>query len=352
MSNIKVLFTDNHSMDRAYLLWREGLWPSHQLWGVTDLVKYGINIQILPFSNKNGLENKIPRYGHLLGDLRQQIRLFNREGFDLIYSASDHVVDFLAYLRAMGLFRKPIITIAHHPVSANCRSERLSLNGYIKGMDRIICLSTAVQNSFLNFTNLSKEKVPVVEWGVDTNFYDFAENQGEFIISVGQTARDFNTLWKAATRINARFEIFCNREMLPSQRPPENVNLTYATDGSKDILTFKQLTHKYARSKFVVIPLQPWNQLLGLNALLDAMATGKAVIMTRNPYVSIDIENEGCGIWVAPRDIDGLVNAIQRLLANPEEAAMMGKKGRNLCEKKYNIKRFARDLAEIMFQIV
>jgi glycosyltransferase involved in cell wall biosynthesis len=60
----------------------------------------------------------------------------------------------------------------------------------------------------------------------------------------------------------------------------------------------------------------------------------------------IDIEGTGCGIFVPPEDADAIAEAINYLGDNPEQAADMGRRGRTLAERYYNIERYATDLYE------
>jgi putative colanic acid biosynthesis glycosyltransferase WcaI len=55
----------------------------------------------------------------------------------------------------------------------------------------------------------------------------------------------------------------------------------------------------------------------------------------------IDVEKTGCGIFVPPEDPDALAEAIDTIGNDPKSAEAMGRKGRELVERYYNIERYA-----------
>jgi glycosyltransferase involved in cell wall biosynthesis len=80
--------------------------------------------------------------------------------------------------------------------------------------------------------------------------------------------------------------------------------------------------------------------------LIEALAMGRPVIVTRTGAIpaELDVEQAGCGVHVEPSDPHALVRAIDRIATDPRAAAEMGANGRRLCERRYNMGRFAADL--------
>ena len=73
--------------------------------------------------------------------------------------------------------------------------------------------------------------------------------------------------------------------------------------------------------------------------ILEAMATGRAVITTDMPGCRDPIENGKNGIIVPPRDVDALADAMRAFLTNPALAAEMGKESRIRAENIYDVAR-------------
>lgn len=70
---------------------------------------------------------------------------------------------------------------------------------------------------------------------------------------------------------------------------------------------------------------------------LEAMAMGRAIITTNAPgcrETVIDGEN---GFLVPVRSVDGLVEAMKAFIANPELAAQMGQRSREIAEERYDV---------------
>ena len=82
--------------------------------------------------------------------------------------------------------------------------------------------------------------------------------------------------------------------------------------------------------------------------MVEAMALGIPILCTRNPQMPMDLEAEGCGIYMEPYDTAGWERAIQYIISHPEEAKEMGRKGRLLAEKYYNVEQCGREVAQLL----
>ncbi|HYC61470.1 MAG TPA: glycosyltransferase family 4 protein [Thermoanaerobaculia bacterium] len=74
------------------------------------------------------------------------------------------------------------------------------------------------------------------------------------------------------------------------------------------------------------------------NALIEAMATGRAVISTTIAGIPELIEHGTTGLLVPPEDSVALADAIRQLLTNPERARRMGQLGRERIVREFNIR--------------
>lgn len=71
--------------------------------------------------------------------------------------------------------------------------------------------------------------------------------------------------------------------------------------------------------------------------LIEAAASGRAVITTDHPGCRDAIINNVTGLLVKTRDAADLSKAMRRLVDNPEQAKAMGEEGRKLAEQKFAI---------------
>jgi glycosyltransferase involved in cell wall biosynthesis len=83
------------------------------------------------------------------------------------------------------------------------------------------------------------------------------------------------------------------------------------------------------------------------NAVLEAMATERPIVATKVGGIVELVEGGINGLLVEPGDVQGLVNAIDCLLANPEMASMMGKRGRQIIENRPDCHYVAESLAKL-----
>jgi glycosyltransferase involved in cell wall biosynthesis len=345
---MKVLFINNYPMDESLEEWKRGKYPGHHLWGATHLREYGIDIDILPFE-KYAVLNKIGQMLKLGNHLDQQVRAFWRASkHDLVYSACQDNTLFLALLRGIGIFRKPLVAIIHHPMQ-KCRRNEI----YVNGHDRLLCLSASILGELKSEFNEREEKIALLSWGVDLPFYEQETNsspspleiENSFIVSAGKSSRDHDTLVKAFLEIDYPLKIYCSGESAPSiTNLPSNISVQYRHP-TFNAISYRELLGAYKKAYAIAIPLIETNSLAGLTSLFDAMAMQKPVIMTRNKRIDVDIEEQGIGIWVDPGDIRGWRQALTYLLAHPEQANRMGKKGYDLCKSRYNLKEFSSNLA-------
>jgi len=366
---MKVIFVNNYPMDGAWELWKKREFPAHHLWGATQLQEYGIDVDILPhekFRFSKTLSNKIK----LLGDLDQQIRiLFRKPDYDLVYSAHDLTTSLLALLRSVGIFRKPVVAIMHRSFNDNFFGS-LFVHLFVNKHDRLICLSSRIRDQLRDRFGVSEKKMCVIEWAIDLSFYKYESSNGasstqyeatesRIFISVGKTGRDYQTLIEAFDGINYSLKIYgVEKNILPASDLPTNVTLPASEGKSNSFLPFDELLKEYQRAYVITIPLDIPPQkvdtvtLIGLTSLLEAMAMGKAVIMTRNRQIGIDVEKEGIGIFVEPGDVEGWKKAISYLGTHPEIALEMGHRARQLCEGKYDLKNFAAKLAGFLKETI
>jgi glycosyltransferase involved in cell wall biosynthesis len=355
---MRVLFLNNYPMEEVFKLWKERRFPGHHLWGITELERLGFEVDILAYET-------FPErflYDRLLGRRRtrlnvglgQQIRALCRGRYDVVYSGCQYHTWLLAHLRSRGLFRKPIVAILHHPLA-----KSQITNDFVNGHDRLICLSNGVKNSVLSSgLDFDRSKLRKLQWGVDLNFYSrwrtgLGKNWIETrkVVSAGISNRDHDVLAQAVIGLNCEVNIYCSKDSRPTTEPlPENVSVSYRPNTEIPIC-YPNLVSVYEETFVICIPLRRVDFLSGLTSLMDALALGRPVIMTRNRYVDIDIEALGFGLWIEPGDVLGWRLAISTLLENPALALEMGEKAAELGKQRFTIQRFSEDLARIFAEL-
>jgi glycosyltransferase involved in cell wall biosynthesis len=82
----------------------------------------------------------------------------------------------------------------------------------------------------------------------------------------------------------------------------------------------------------------------GFTNLLEAIACGRPVVMTRTGALDLTPAALGIGYDVAPSDAAGWIAALQILAQEPETALRMGIRAAELACDYFNLPRFEKDL--------
>lgn len=328
---LRIAVLNDYPMVQALTLARQGQYPAHHTWGASLFEDLGAQITVPAFHGAG-----------LWGSLRTQIGVFWRQrAIDVVFAACQSETWLLARLRNLGLFRCPIVAVVHHPIKGRLRGGRL----FVKGHDQLSFLSRSARDEAVRCWPDVARHAEVISWGVDLDFYDRQDHwrhpygQGYFV-SAGKANRDHQTLADCAAIVQHRTLIVCSAGTRPSHADAEWV--TVVGDRSGHALTYGQLTSVYRSARAIVIPLAHVVGLAGLTSLLDAMACGRPVIMTRNALVDIDIEALGFGIWVPAGDKHALGQAMRRLAENDDLVRVMGLKARAFAEEHYRYDAFAK----------
>lgn len=328
---MRVAVLNDYPISTALRLIEEGSYPAQHSWGASLFKALGAQAVVFPFHGAN-----------LRASLRTQLAvLLQQHRFDVVYSACQSETWLLARLRTIGLFRKPIVAVIHHPISGRLRGGAR----FVRGHDRLLFLSRlACEHARAAWPNL-QDRMETVDWGVDLDFYDkqpaWAHGYGrDYFVSAGKANRDHQLLADCAAQGQHRTVIVCSELTRPHQVDAGCV--TVVSDRSGHALNYGQLTSVYRDARAIVIPMQDVQGLAGLTSLLDAMACGKPVIMTRNASVDIDIEALGFGIWIDAQDARSLRQAMDRLASDDALVSQMGLKARAFAQNAYRYEAFAR----------
>ena len=320
-------------MDEAYDNYKKGYIPGYHLFGVTEMEKdYNVEVTILKHV-KYPLLNRIGDWFDL-GFLDQQLRaLFALSNCDMLYSpAAAGNTKLLLMAKMIGLVRKPMVILVHQPLfgkPSQKKWKRMLVKRLIPFYDAMIFNSKKMMNDFIEAYDIdsdyANEHFYYAPLCIDHDYFgrfltDNTPEAKEFIMSSGNTGRDFDLLLQAAERINFPFKIYCKPKSYPrSRRIPPNVEI-FSGD-----FPFERICKDYANSRIIVIPLRP-NPIgtVGFTSLSDALAFGKPVIMTKSENIDIEVESKKIGIQVEEGNVDAWVKAISELLTDYKRLKEMG----------------------------
>jgi glycosyltransferase involved in cell wall biosynthesis len=343
---MRILVLNNYSLQYAVHSWSKGLAGRHHLWGASEFAGHGHEVEYLPYRRWPWL-NRLVGNSWRVGDLDQEVRAAFERRYDVVYAAAGDAVMGLALLRALRGFGRPIVSIMHQFPPFG-RYSRLCL----RGMDRIACLNSSLAKGLCENYPECRTKIRITEWGWDLDFPQPCEEHGEYVFSVGMSVRDYDTFCQALREMPLPAKIVCTRNCAP-RGPVGNGTEVRVVDPNVRWIYESELRPYYTRALAVAVPLQRVAQSVtaGISSILEAMANSRAVLVTRTPSLDIDIEKEGCGIWVEPGDVAGWVCALRYVAENPQAAREMGRRGRQLCETRYNIERFGGQMVRLVEEV-
>jgi len=348
---MRLYYYHTRPIQEAYNEWLDHKHPGHILYGLTHFDKYGIECVFHNYKKEKS------RIGFMCRNFIKII--FCKEKFDMIYATSFRGLEIIIFLRALGLYKKPLAIWHHTAITTSPNKLKNSISRFFyKGFDQIFFFSTKLIELSLDTGKVSKDKVHLIHWGADLNFYDrllneVSENKNIFI-STGKENRDFPTLVEGfrdnktstldlfvpKTNGNINYEkIFQNLSI------PENIHLKVVGG----IIPY-EMAKEVANASYVAICCSnpPYSYTVGLTTLVEALALGKPVLCSDNPFWEMDIAGEGAGITIPYQDIDGWKKAIQFITENKKTADEMGKKGRALAERTYNLENYTKEIVDVL----
>jgi glycosyltransferase involved in cell wall biosynthesis len=280
------------------------------------------------------------------------------------------------------------VMLTHYLSSAKKRPWFRS--GVQTHLDAIICHASAQRELLVTRLGVPAERVRLLPYFADERYWradlcpdassalgggDGARTRA-VICAAGLEHRDYGTLLAAAQGLEeADVEIAAashwshHSAFDGNPRLPRNVHVA-AYD-------YPSLRWLYARSRFAVVPLRAVDNQSGITVILEAMAMGKAVIVSgtrgqtdvvrdrRNggrgrmprqwwpgfvdaPGLAETIGRLPTGFYVTPGDADELRRAMRYLLEHPEVADELGRNGRRVVEACFGLDAFTARFAAAM----
>ena len=99
-----------------------------------------------------------------------------------------------------------------------------------------------------------------------------------------------------------------------------------------------------------VFVLPSYSENFGM-AVVEAMAAGLPVVITKGVGISKEVESAGAGL-IVEKDVNQVAEAILKVLQNLETAHQMGKAGRKLVEKEFSSEKVTEKFMEEYDKII
>ena len=320
--------------------------PDTALLGQNHLHEHGVDARI----HQPRLRRRERRQGlrhRLTWNLRELTLPWEVGDVDLVVTSLANLFPLVARMRG----RPRVLLLSYHLAATYARSSRPRrrlLRAVISASAGVVCMSTAGRDRLLALTGADPRNVHAALLGVDERFWTpAAPAQNGYVLTVGRDlARDYATFARAVEGLPVRALIAAGPANLAAVDLPANAEARFdiGADEVKDL---------YAGAGCVVVPTRREDYRYGTEnsgtiALLEAMASGRPVVVTERSTLAEYVRAGETALTVAPEDPAALRAAIETLLGDPERARKLGERGRRQVEESHTTRHFAARLAGII----
>lgn len=303
---------------------------------------HGIDMELLdPYTGPlNPLSSAHPVYQGL--DIARTAKILtSRRSVDLVLSVFESSPTLLLLARKLAHFQ-PKIAIWDIAPDEEWRTRKIIQNIVIPRVDHLFLLSSN-QQEYVERRWGAASKTSVVWQHVDTDFFrpTGVHSDSGPVLAIGDDhGRDWETFIKAVADldIDVIAKTRKNLDLPPCMR--------CRFQQIRERLSFMELRDLYARCRLVVIPLKSTLNVSGVGSLLEAMAMGKAIVISDNPPIrDYLVPNESCSV-VPIDDADAMRLGIEHLLGSTQQLQAHGDAARARAVSLYSKPVFAQRLAE------
>lgn len=305
----KTLKDNLHDIKSPNILPQDQQYWFFKYWPEQDITVDVIDYSKLPVIHR--IEKNLLRF-YVIQTLKA---IPNLTKYDLIISHGAQSAVLLAFLRSIFGWRQPphiIIDVGCLNGGRSRQPELFLFQKAMKSVSGLIYHASPQQRHYERYFPALAGKTAFVPFGVDSDFFKPLNTPSEnYILSIGYKFRDWETLIAAYSEIETDVKL---KIIGPSQ-----ININSKKNHNIIVLPFipiNDLKDQIARSKFVVLPLIDLPYAHGQMTLLQSMAMGKAVIVTKVAATIDYIEDGKNGLFVKLKDVDDMRAKIEYLLSN------------------------------------
>jgi len=345
---------------RAFFLYRDsplrrkalrlapGAGERYSLYGLDEVEESGFEVahslepQRSPGSLARSVGGGLHRAVHLLGGYSGDFRtvLSCRAALtraDVVFSTVDTVGIPLALLGRVGLVRTPVVYAAiglpERLSQLRNRAARRFYRSAYRRLHTIVAYGWGEVEALRTWLGDDGPPVEFVAFGVDTDYFrpDASRVPEADVVSIGaDPKRDFALLVALARRLPERsFRVIASAEHARAlgEVPP---NLAVEVD-----VPFPLVRERLSAARAVALPVRDNSYSGATTTLLQAMASGKPVVVTRTAAIARGYHLEdglNCRL-VPPGDLEALESAVSGVLADPGAATGIGLRARETVER-------------------
>lgn len=286
--------------------------------------------------------NEVDRSDHPLVQLSRRIGgkklalaalgfLHRREMKEVFTSGEDVGIPLAVALKLTGK-RVNHLMIAHRltPLKKQFMWKLFALQDHFS---KIFVYSRAQRKIAIEKLKNSEDAVEQIPFQVDHDFFhpmpEIAEKNQ--ICAVGLEWRDYPTLIEAARNLDVQVRIAASSLWSKHKNTAQEVPLPPNAASSR--YSYRGLRDLYAESKLIVVPLYETDFQAGITSILEGMAMGKTVVVSKTRGQIDTIVDGETGVYVQPEDPVALRETLESLLADEPRRRRIGENARKAVEE-------------------
>ncbi len=301
------------------------------------------------------LSSQLPKWrrrleGALASDLAQANAAWQRRKTANAWFSVSEKVGLPLALRGRG--GPPHVLLAHNLITRNKRVLH-RLTRVLHRFDAVLCLSETQGRFLREEIHLPPSRVHQIWDNVDEQFFRPSTDTvaGEYLLAVGRENRDYATLVQAARLLDLPLIIVASSLWSSHGLSLGEGNLPACVTVRSDV-PYADLRALYARARAVVVPLHPAPYAAGVNGVLEAMAMGRASVVTCSPGLAEYLQDGITNLVVPPHDPDALADAISRLWNDAALRQSMGQAARARVQAEMGMDAYAERVSQIVRSVM
>jgi glycosyltransferase involved in cell wall biosynthesis len=295
-----------------------------------------------PHPVPRALAGAVPRWARLAAEVQRR-----RDEYDVVVTWSERVTLSLMALQRLSRAGKPHVAMLYW---FSRPSVQVPMRAFAETLRAIVTWSSVQRDYAIRHLGIPPGKLYLIKHFVDDVFWSPRPREEDMICAAGAEMRDYPTLLEALRGTELRCHIASDHVRVDrfgfARRIKADAFLAMAGKNENVSIarrTAVELRELYARSRFVVVPLQSSDTDNGVTVILEAMAMGKPVICSRTRG-QVDVIQEGVtGLFVPVGDARALRAAMLELWNNPERAREMGRAARAYVAR-HRLEKFSLDV--------
>lgn len=219
-----------------------------------------------------------------------------------------------------------------------------------KSIDGIIYHTKCQKEYYEKYYPWLANKSEFIRFGTDLEFFDNgslkkSNDYGKYIVCIGASRRDWDTLIKAYKLLDTDLELRIighTDEKYNGIKGVKQISFIPVTD----------MINQIYNSRLCVLPLESFNYSYGQMTFLQQMALGKCVIAANVPSLNGYAEDKKTAVFYEAKNENSLADAVNFVLDNPKEEAKIISNARDYLKNECNERIMAEQIENFYLKIL